>query len=164
MQEIYKDTNTIGFDLDGTLAVRWEARWLEGATELLQELAAKGKRVVVATNQGGVACGLAGWGDFYPSAQEVIKRLEALDADLPAGIEVEWRVSIFYPDALEESDLHAVAEEMEAQSGLNLRVYAEEEARKPGTKMLRGLEVFIGDSDSDRLAAEVAGIEFVEAR
>jgi histidinol phosphatase-like enzyme len=158
---------TIGFDLDATLAEKWEAEWLNGAPEMLQRLAKQGRRVVVATNQGGVACGVAGWGDQYPSPADIVRRFETLEADLPEGVDVEWRVSIYYPDALEEDALQSVAQRVETlgeQAGLEIRCYPEEAARKPGAAMLQDCDVFVGDRDSDVEAAREANVSGLRGR
>jgi hypothetical protein len=152
---------TIGFDLDATLAEKWKAEWLDGVPEMLQRLAEQGQHVVVATNQGGVACGAAGWGDQYPSPANIVQRFETLEADLPEGVDVEWRVSIYYPDALEKNALQNVAQRIETlgkQAGLEIHCYPEEAARKPGAAMLQGCGVFVGDRDSDVEAAREAGV------
>jgi histidinol phosphatase-like enzyme len=151
----------VGFDLDATLSKKWKAEWLDGAPEMLQRLAKQGRRVVVATNQGGVACGAAGWGDQYPSPADIVQRFETLEADLPEGVDVEWRVSIYYPDALEKDALQNVAQRIETlgkQAGLEIHCYPEEAARKPGPAMLQGCGIFVGDRDSDVEAAREAGV------
>lgn len=153
----------IGFDLDATLAEKWTAEWLKGAPELLQRLSEQGHHIVIATNQGGVACRAAGWGDQYPSSADVVSRFEALEADLPEGIDIEWRVSIYYPGAFEDNDdaLRDIAQATEAlgeRAGVDIKCYPEESARKPGPAMLQGCDMFVGDRDSDMQAARAAGI------
>jgi histidinol phosphatase-like enzyme len=154
----------IGFDLDGTLTRKWEAQWIIGATEMLESFSDAGWEIVIATNQGGIACRAAGWGTHYPSEEEIIERLKALENSLN-GIEIEWRVSIYYPDAVEEGELLELIaksiEELAQQAGLSLECYPGPEARKPGPAMLEGSSLFVGDRESDAEAARKAGIPFV---
>ena len=141
------------FDKDGTIIASHgnrpantieEQRLLPGVARKCQELKAQGHTLAVASNQGGVA-----WSFI------TIKQARELVIHSANLIEVDaWRMCPHHP------------------KGRN--AYAVEcECRKPAPGMLLSLmtqfkaspdeTVYVGDMDSDREAAEAAGVTFIHA-
>jgi D-glycero-D-manno-heptose 1,7-bisphosphate phosphatase len=146
------------FDLDGTLVETksgalfrktpddWQL--LPGRREKLIELKARGARLAIATNQGGVAFG-------YFSQEAILREIQAAARALgisPAGVYICYT----HPKASIE------------------QYRAEDDRRKPGPGMLKeammdfdAMEVetlMIGDRPEDEQAARNAGVEYKDAR
>jgi D-glycero-D-manno-heptose 1,7-bisphosphate phosphatase len=139
------------FDKDGTLIAPLPGRpanspeeqiVMDGVLEKLEELRQEGHTLAIASNQGGVAFG-------YMSAAEAVAVMR--DAATKTGI-MYWSVCPHHPDGTIE------------------RLSKDCYRRKPNPGMLKGLmentgfpkalTVFVGDQESDRQAAEAAGVEF----
>jgi D-glycero-D-manno-heptose 1,7-bisphosphate phosphatase len=128
----------------GYLHAAEEVRWVEGIFELCRVAVGLGYRLVVVTNQAGIARGLYTEGDFEVLTawmlEEFVKRGVALDAVYFCP---------FHPEG----------------KGKYKR---EHEDRKPGTGMLRraakdlgvelGASVMVGDRCTDIIAANAAGL------
>jgi D-glycero-D-manno-heptose 1,7-bisphosphate phosphatase len=147
------------FDADGTLVATksgstfrqtsddWQ--WLPGRLEKLAELKAKGVRLAVATNQGGVAFG-------YMKQEAILRELSRMikEAGIPAG---GLYICYTHPKATIEQ-------------------YSDENdtRRKPGPGMLfdamRDFDsepeetLFVGDRPEDEEAAAAAGCDFIWAK
>ena len=159
------------FDLDGTLAETWETMILPGVTEGVSALEGG---LAVATNQAGV-----GWhameGEPYPRAEEVGRRLAAVAEAVPRLGDALWLVAIGDERvSLTAERWLALAEAVErSASPLRVRASSDVAWRKPRPGMLltaceaydvrRGEAIFVGDHQTDREAAEAAGVDFAEA-
>lgn len=170
-------------DLDGFLVKTWEAEPLPGVVETLAVLKARGIQIAVASNQAGPLWRMATGDEKYPTAANVVARLAtcALALDL-TNKEVIWYVALSDEKAL------ALMSEQIAQQALKkvfygfihetrkmaLHIVASDglDWRKPSPKMLwaacakwgvsRSEAIYGGDLDSDRQAAEAAGMRFVQ--
>ncbi len=154
MDKVYK---LIGFDCDGSLvttksgatfrkdAADW--KWLPGRFEKIRELIEQGKRVVVITNQGGVAYG-------FMRAEDILHELQKMcrSVGIPIG---GLYVCYTHPD------------------GRLPEYRMKDDRRKPGPGMLReamrdfGAEpdstLYVGDRYEDMDAAKAAGVDFQSA-
>lgn len=159
--------NTIWADLDGTL-VRWSCSKPPFAfnSELVTAMIESGvRRVNIATNQGGMA--FSNGVNKFATPRNVFDKIDfAVNELLRHGIVVDMVcVSAFHPNA----DAKHIARVRDELKGLfegfsaETRVSSLERHRKPNPSMLQmmGAENYIGDSESDKLAAEAAGIPFV---
>jgi phosphoglycolate phosphatase-like HAD superfamily hydrolase len=159
------------FDLDGTLAEKWETTLLAGVADVVPRLEGE---IAVATNQAGV-----GWyavkGDPYPPPSQVGQRLVAVAQAVPRLEEALWLVSIgderlSLPPERWRSMAAGVTG---AAEPLRVRTSSDPSWRKPRPGMLleacrtfdvpREEAVFIGDREDDAEAAEAADIDFVDA-
>jgi len=147
------------FDKDGTLIDSFDDRpantpaeqiALPGVVAKVAELRSAGHALAIATNQGGVAWGFISLSTAYRLAWDAAEKVGGVDA-----------VSVCPYDS------RAKGPRARAQ-------YAKvSQRRKPGpgmiTELARRLDypladtIFVGDRDSDRAAAEAAGVEFVPA-
>lgn len=145
------------FDVDGTLTTtksgatfRQDAgdwQWLPGRLERLKELKARGVRLAVATNQGGVAFGYMKQDDILRELTQMLKEGGFSKAAL--------YVCYNHPNA-------------------SIELYkADDYRRKPGSGMLEEAmsdfeaapeeTLMVGDRDEDELAAKRAGVAFMNA-
>ncbi len=166
----------IGLDVDGTLLPFGSDSFRDlnfGLIALLSSLARADPelRFVLITNQGGPACYDNGWGEKYPTFNEVTKKLEGLRVGLKsrlgATIEKVYACWAFFTDTGELLLPQAVRESGEYLSPGWCRWW-----RKPGPGMLiracADLSVepayclYIGDSDDDALAARNADWQFLK--
>lgn len=162
------------FDVDGTLVERYGLEPLPGVREWFEKWDAgemPGVRVAFATNQGGVGCRrnvLSGiWdgdADKYPTQEQVESRLESLATRLAPNRadEILKLAAYYYPAGY---PLRKDTPNMQREHG--------PEWRKPNPGMI--LEamrlyrsrpsdtVMVGDSGDDRVAADNAGVRFIEA-
>jgi D-glycero-D-manno-heptose 1,7-bisphosphate phosphatase len=148
----------IALDADGSIvttksgatfrkdAADW--KWLPGRIEKIRDLLAQGKRVVVITNQGGVAYGFMKQEDILAELQRMCR-----EVGIPAG---GLYVCYTHPDA-------------------KLPQYRMKDyRRKPGPGMLQEAmddyaanlneTLYVGDMEDDRKAAFAAGVDFIPAR
>jgi phosphoglycolate phosphatase-like HAD superfamily hydrolase len=168
-----------GFDFDGTLVESWTATPLDGARAQLAALPPKA-RTFVATDQGGPAFRAVLGQAKYPTVVDVVTRL----AD-------GFRALRWWPDTLLiccaagkttapywRAEAAAVAEFdpllKDRLSGVRCLTFIDAYYRKPEPGMLIaargvGLEynddamIYIGDMESDEIAARAAGAEYLDA-
>jgi HAD superfamily hydrolase (TIGR01662 family) len=150
------------FDLDGTIISSYLDNsdknyhtWhlLPGRRERLLKLVSQGNRIAIATNQAGVAYGYIKEYDFFIKIGKVFYKL---------GVTMPYYVCFAHPDS-----------ELVSDSGFPYNDPIQVARRKPSGAMIheamRELNyapvetVYIGDLDSDRLAAENAGVTFLYA-
>jgi HAD superfamily hydrolase (TIGR01662 family) len=146
------------FDLDGTLAERDSTRLLPGVAEWFA--AHPDTLTAIATNQGGVACRLAGWGEQYPRKSSVSLRVHSVAQRF--GIP-QKRVLISYAYQSKAGDWLIFGK------GISWS----QDWRKPAPGMLLAAmsragvaphnTIMVGDRDEDRAAAEAAGCAFAWA-
>ncbi|HYM49686.1 MAG TPA: HAD-IIIA family hydrolase [Candidatus Limnocylindrales bacterium] len=146
------------FDMDGTLRVArlfpalgplatWDQRMLPGRRERLEQLHAQGHRIGVASNQGAVAFGLVTLARCERIMQETNRRL---------GGRLEWiGICPHHPRGLRPAYRLDCACRKPAP-GLLLEALA-------GFGVPAREAVFIGDRETDRLAAVAAGVAFEPA-
>ncbi|SRR6266568_338821 len=154
MDKVYK---LIGLDADGTMvatksgatfrkdATDW--KWLPGRFEKIRELLTQGKRVVVITNQGGVAYGFMRREDILVELMKMCR-----EVGIPAG---GLYICYTHPKGSIEE------------------YRREDDRRKPGPGMLleamRDFEaepsetLYVGDLPDDEQAAKNAGCDFMLA-
>lgn len=162
----------VGFDFDGTLVESFAANPLPRVAERLHTLQAAGHRLVVITNQAGPVWRAATGDDKFPTAHAVAGNIRTAFAAL------DWR-----PDALTvcvasgkedidiNGDIDAIAREMEIalrplrDQGVAITVAVNDAWRKPKPLALQDaqIDLYVGDMDSDRQAAQAAGVEFIHA-
>ncbi len=147
------------FDKDGTLVGRAGNRpantpdeqvLLPGVAEKIAELRAQGHKLALASNQGGVAWGFITEDEAWALMDDCAEKVGGLDAAAMCPYDARARG----PKALPE-------------------FARDDRCRKPNPGMLLDLmeqlcaspasTVMVGDRESDRLAAEAAGCEFVGA-
>jgi len=167
-------TRLIGFDFDGTLVRTFTAEPLPGAREALAALPG-GAQTFVATNQAGPVFRALTGDPTYPTVDQVV-------ANIRDGLAaLEWWphllvVCVAHPQLGERPPVLTIAQQMETALALarvpTSIVTARPLARKPQPGMLTFaaeqlwsdvMPIYIGDMDSDRLAAEAAGFRFVWA-
>ena len=163
------------FDLDGTLVEKWGIAPLPGVLEKLTALEQAGSFIAVATNQAGIAWGAMTKQEKFPTPDSLGPRFDEIAQLLPPLQRARWFVSIHDTRVrLSEKRYTALAQALErASQMLELIVSAKPNWRKPQPGMLLAAcesytvkpdaAIFIGDMDSDREAAEAAGMDFVEA-
>jgi HAD superfamily hydrolase (TIGR01662 family) len=154
------------FDLDGTLAERDSTRLLPGVAEWFA--AHPDAITAIATNQGGVACRLAGWGDHYPTEADVLERAHAVAKKL--GI-FPLLVGISY--AYQTKAGQWLDGDMPQVEVTDTWIAWQRDWRKPSPGMLLAAmryvnvrphnTIMVGDRDEDRAAAEAAGCAFTWA-
>jgi FMN phosphatase YigB (HAD superfamily) len=166
----------IGFDFDGTLVKSWTAEPLPGVRERLAALPA-GTRTFIATNQAGPTFRRMLRDPKYPTADEVAQRIIAGLAAL------DWRPDALFiatraekePDYIWRLAAQSATEHLYAmlEHVTYVVVSAVSIDRKPNPGMLldaaeyfevetRDL-LYIGDMDTDRQAAIVAGYRYLDA-
>lgn len=128
-----------------------EFDWIEGAREAVRWLNQEGYKVVVATNQSGIGRGLYSQSDFDLLTEHMRVELEQVGARLDAVYSCPH-----HPTAASEP----------------FRIDCDCRKPKPGM-LIRGLRefdgdasqsFFVGDKDSDMLAAEAAGVRGLRFR
>lgn len=160
------------FDVDGTIADRDSLQLNNEFGNWLFTNASDNSlpKIALATNQGGPACRNAGWGDKYPSYEQVSARLRQILANIKSisGIDVDLNVSWAYitrsGDVITPSGPVQSVLEDEHERGM----------RKPGPGMIdaaieksgvkRNQVLMVGDREEDELAAKNARVDFVWAR
>jgi FMN phosphatase YigB (HAD superfamily) len=161
------------FDLDGTLALKWEPTLLEGRLAVLQELAVP---VAIVTNQGGIHARY-GWlargkperSAAYPTVASLLERLTAVTRQLPM---IERTYAAFYvghDDYELPPDTADVYETL--PTGVPFHGSWSPEWRKPRPGMLRqactdlgvapASALMVGDREDDEGAAAALGMSFV---
>jgi hypothetical protein len=169
-----------GFDFDGTLVESWTATPLPNARERLAALPAKAC-TFVATNQGGPAFRAVLGKPKYPTVLDVVTRLAE-----------GFRALRWWPDTLliccaagkatapywrAEAAAVAAFDPLlkDRLSGVRCLTFIDAYYRKPQPGMLIaargvGLEytsdtmIYVGDMESDALAAQAAGAEYLDAQ
>ena len=155
----------VALDLDGTvLNYNQHASETRINPALLALLPAPGP-VVIVTNQGGMAFHRVNPAK-YPSPAQVADRLWTAAVYLGSrGYPVQAiMVSCYHPRA-ERADVQRVARRLRreyAQDGI--RIFTTARARKPRPYLLRlaGATCYYGDSPEDAVAAQAAGVPFVQ--
>lgn len=168
-------SNLYGFDLDGVILSYEEHAGgpVRINTPLIEKLAESGlKELCIITNQGGMAFSKMQTLKPYPTPARVAARIMlTVDALWRARIRtVGVYVSTYHPYFTGTDTCHTVAEELydlltpfqHTHIG-ELVISNAAESRKPSPNMLKwaGVCCFFGDSDTDREAAEAAGVPFV---
>lgn len=171
-------------DLDGFLVETWKTTPLPGVVETLAALKQRGIRLAVASNQAGPLWRMATEQEQYPGVEEVGARLFACAKALSLQ-DARWYVACFDARALAMMQWEAPGEpgdelwevwnELNHQmllDGLGGEVSSKPEWRKPEPGMLLAAceewgitpaeAVYGGDLDSDREAAQAAGMRYVE--
>lgn len=160
------------FDLDGTLVEKWGVALLPGVPEKLIALVRANRTLAVATNQAGIAWGAMTQAEKYPTPATLGPRFDEIALRLPSLERAPWFVSIYDKRVrLSEKRYGILVKALKhASQTLDLRVSAEPSWRKPLPGMLLAAAacygttpdsaVFIGDMDSDREAAEAAGMDY----
>lgn len=171
--------NTVICDLDGTLVEGWGKTPLDGVLETLADLRRRNISVDVATNQTGPLWRAVTGKSAFPTAQDVANRLVDCAEELNLRDQAIWCVAIWDSkladhQALPPSllDIWTTIDNILHKRGISALVSPLPEWRKPGDGMLkmicrlRGIHpdnaIFVGDMDTDRQAAEAAGMRFVE--
>lgn len=154
------------FDKDGTLVSGLgnrpantpdEQQPLPGVVAKLSELRAAGHKIAVASNQGGVAWGFITNEQVQLLMEDMVNKLGGPDT----FDSIDW--SPFDPRA--------------TQKNPDSRYACDDETRKPHPGMLLNImhlafadeiaaddTIMVGDSETDKLAADAAGVHFVWAR
>ena len=122
-----------------------EQRLIPGAAEAITDAMGNGMKVVAATNQGGIGLGYMTLTDFDAIASELQGLL--LDAGVPRELDMVYCC----PHSPRSGCACRKPEPGMLQDAMRRFLVARNEA------------VFVGDRDSDREAAEAAGIHFVDA-
>lgn len=170
-------TPVIGLDFDGTLVTSWTPSPLPGARERLGELAHA--QIFIATNQAGPTWRLVTCERRYPTAREVAERIAGGLAVLGRWPELLAIATHAQPgEAWELAAIDASEQLVDALRSLlpgtvDLMVDIHPNCRKPRAGLLllaaermatRPREVvYVGDMDTDRAAAESAGMRFLDA-
>jgi D-glycero-D-manno-heptose 1,7-bisphosphate phosphatase len=144
----------IALDADGSIVItksgatfRKDAadwKWLPGRVEKIRELIGQGKRVVVCTNQGGVAYG-------YMKQEDILAELQKMcrEVGIPAG---GLYVCYTHPDA-KLPQYRMKDYRRKPGPGMLIEAMQDFEAKPAET-------LYIGDRDDDWEAAHVAGVSF----
>jgi histidinol phosphatase-like enzyme len=159
-------------DLDGTLAVKWEARLLPGRTRALAQLQVP---VVIVTNQGGVHARYAmeqrgedERASDYPTLASIWERLEAITQRVPQIVRAYVALYVGhdeYPLPADRSD-----RVRRLKSGVLVHAAWDPAWRKPAGGMLRqaccdlgiarAQTLMVGNQDGDREAARFANVRY----
>lgn len=166
-------------DLDGFLVKTWGTEPLPGVLDTLAVLRERGIKVAVATNQAGPLWRWATGEEKYPTVQDVASRLLTCASRL-ALTDMPWFVATHDDRVQEVTSAQDTAEMAEMLSKglavalptLPAHVNHIPNWRKPNPGMLWAAYntfnlkvpevVYGGDMDSDRQAAEAAGMRFVQ--
>lgn len=155
----------IALDFDGVIANYGNhATETRFNTDLLRLLPPRPRRVVIVSNQGGMAFHAVS-PERYPSPERVAMRLLAGIGWLEArGYKVaRVLVSAYHPRA-ERRTIERAAALLRRELALVPRtVYTTAKSRKPSPFMLKAARasIYYGDSPEDEQAARAAGIKFV---
>ncbi len=147
------------FDIDGTL-INWKTgEFLPGVLDWFSKN--KNSEVALATNQGGPACRDAGWGDKYPTLDEVLVKYESIADKLNAILYMSLAYQLYrtgswvFPNGLSETDPRWNPSWRKPNNGMLLQ------AMKDFGSVTA---VMVGDRHEDRIAAQsTPGCEFVWA-
>ena len=165
-----------GFDFDGTLVQSWTATPLPGVRERLAQLAADAK-TFIATNQAGPAFRTVLNDPKYPSVEDVAHRIAASVAAL------HWRPQLLLVSCCAAREGAAWWRAEAAAAGafdrvlpqllgaLPILTFVMPHYRKPQPGMLFAAQqrlggdamVYIGDMESDAMAAAAAHARYVDA-
>lgn len=147
-------------DKDGTLvgplegppaSSTWQQQPLDGVVQKLTALRAQGHALAIATNQGGVAWGFISRSQAYRLAHDAAEKVGGVDA---------VAVCCYHPGAVARNPASPYAKASPR--------------RKPAPGMILDLmrrlgygpadTIYVGDYDTDRQAAETAGVRFIWAQ
>lgn len=152
------------FDIDGTLVKPFTADFYEGAIERISLIPTK--KIYLVTNQPDATADMwretttAVYGPPYETVcARILKIGELIDK------EFEAHVSIACPPTLSPTGRWIEPSQVVSPYA-NIIFYPRRDARKPSAKMLEaitGRKVFVGDLETDFLAAVAAGCEFYYA-
>ena len=160
------------FDLDGTLAVKWEPTLLDGRLTTLRQLSVP---MAIATNQGGVHARF-GWlargeperAAKYPTVESLLERLTAVTRQLPMIDRAYAAFYVGHDDYALPSDTADVHEML--PTGVPFHGSWSPAWRKPQPDMLRqacadlgvapSATLMVGDKDDDANAAATLGMAF----
>lgn len=140
------------FDKDGTLVRELEGRppnkpeeqvLIPGVKEKITELRAQGHTIAIASNQGGVAKRSITYGDGHAMMQDLQKKLGAHD--------------VFYRFCPHHPDVDGECRCRKPKPGMLLDIMTSLDMQVSDT-------IMIGNSDTDRRAANAAGVKFVWAK
>lgn len=167
----------IGFDFDGTLVETWTATPLPGVRERLLTLP-NDARIFIATNQAGPVFRAVLQNAKYPTVEDVAQRITDGLAALflrPAFLLVATHPGKQGDQWTEAAHTvrDALSSAIFARTAINVAVSAHEGWRKPGGGMLGQVAywlnttpdqlLFVGDMESDRLAAASVGAGYMDA-
>ena len=162
------------FDLDKTLVPFNKDELYPQAIDLLKEAAECGP-IAIVTNQGGPACRDAGWGDKFPTVEDVTRRLLRIRDKIEKL--TSQRIFIYYCLVYKNKDGQLMWPEFLSHYGTPnyappIPGQADPSWRKPNPGMIeqaiidnavpRANVIFYGDSDDDEGAALAAGVKFVK--
>ena len=145
------------FDADGTLIDRKAGELLPGVENTLRGLP-KSMKLAIATNQGGPACRDQGWGNHYPTLQEVEKRYYNLANAFGARLYmcllyIGKDGQRYKPAAVNDFDDRLDPDWRKPSPGM-----LEEACREANVEIEEAM--MIGDSQEDHDAAEACGMAF----
>lgn len=167
------------FDVDGTIVKPWSAELLHGRKQKLEQLQAEGKRLFLASNQGGPAYHAwyalknSGREREYPSLIKTAMRMESIRSQISA----ERCYIALHPgvdDIAEDLFERMQTDRTQQLSFMENRVVASYllRWRKPRGEMLRQVledievkqknAIYIGDKEIDMSAAQDAGIQYMD--
>jgi histidinol phosphatase-like enzyme len=175
-----ENISTIIFDVDGTVAKKWEDEILPGRRQKLAQLKAQGKRIFLATNQGGPAYRMlytregSAMADNYPRLIDVISRLYLITQAI--GAESCFVALHPGPGDIAETlcptlTMDPVAVHMFYDKTINACWQLEWRKPRPGmiweivreTNARHGSILLVGDSMEDMDAAHASGILYSDA-
>lgn len=126
---------------------------LAGARERLAALRARGARVSIATNQGGVALGF----QTKAEAEARLSNAALVLGLLEPGPSVTFHMCLAHPNADDPKYRTEKALECRKPNGGMLRLAFRQQG------IVAGASLFVGDRATDRMAAEDAGCDFMWA-
>jgi HAD superfamily hydrolase (TIGR01662 family) len=163
----------ICFDIDGTLADRDSDELYPQARKFFDSLWDRetlqkhddAPIIALVTNQGGPACRDAGWGDHFPTLEQIRRRLKAISETISRTalttplVYIAWGYKTKNGDYIYPKDIKEFEKRPDwrkPEPGMILRAMEFKRAKPEDTLM-------VGDSEDDRKAAEAAGCDFMLA-
>lgn len=174
------DTKIYIFDVDDTIVQRWTTNMLRNRKERIEKLKERGAKMYLATNQGGPAYHAwhyysnSGRAEEYPTLIKIIGMM----AEITAATGAERCYVALHPGADDVADvifkrMSTAPDQIMYLIGDKVRASYRLEWRKPLAGMLleiieeTGLtpdqHIYIGNETRDMLAAQAAGIEFIDS-
>jgi len=177
MQYEGKEVKAVIFDLDGVLVKSFTTTPLPGAKERIASLKKQGIPVAIATNQAGPIWRWRTGQQKYPDAQRLIQNIVAISGALELE-GVPWWISLGelrVRDQIGSDNYYTALQKIKEEllSTLNERIFHVDHViswRKPEPGMLLAAAthfdiepehcLYVGGMDTDRVAAETAGMMF----